>query len=308
MADIIQEQPAVESPVTDAAVAASDAAPLSEHIEQFHQADLEPSEPAPPKRERHRSAKNFARAEDVPRIKELTRELNEWKTKYEEASKPKPEPELKAGTPVYQPPPVTDFDEPEPTLDKWLSDGKDYDRYLRDAAAWDRRREKHEDGKQQAAKYQEIQTQQAQQLVQQRAQKFQTNLATYVNAHPESKAAFESMPNVNVSPLFADTVFAFADEPHLVYDLVRQPALLAELHFLTDGKPASQEHVALTTQWLRTRLQAGTTGAAVRESSPTPPAPRPPTPVRTRPMPPTDGPPSDGGSLMEHQRYFKTAR
>ena len=138
--------------------------------------------------------------------------------------------------------------------------------------------------------------------------KFQTNLATYVNAHPESKAAFESMPNVNVSPLFADTVFAFADEPQLVYDLVRQPALLAELHFLTDGKPASQEHVALTTQWLRTRLQAGTTGAAVRELTPQPPAPRPPTPVRTRPMPPTDGPPSDSSSLAEHARYFKTVR
>ena len=59
--------------------------------------------------------------------------------------------------------------------------------------------------------------------------KFQTNLATYVNAHPESKAAFESMPNVNVSPLFADTVFAFADEPQLVYDLVRQPLYSLEL-------------------------------------------------------------------------------
>ena len=145
MAEIVQDQPAVEP--TPEAVQTADAAPLSEHIEQFHLEKPEEAEPAQPqKRERHRSAKNFARAEDVPRIKELTRELNEWKTKYEEASKPKPEPTLKAGTPVYQPPQVTDFDEPEPTLDKWLADGKDYDRYLRDASAWDRRREKHEDG------------------------------------------------------------------------------------------------------------------------------------------------------------------
>ena len=143
MAEIVQDQPAVEP--TPEAVQTADAAPLSEHIEQFHLEKPEEAEPAQPqKRERHRSAKNFARAEDVPRIKELTRELNEWKTKYEEASKPR---EV-APTPQYQPPKPSaapsDFTDPEPTLDKWLADGKDYDRYLRDAAAWDRKKESYD--------------------------------------------------------------------------------------------------------------------------------------------------------------------
>ena len=317
MPDIIQEQPDLVSTPESAEPTAQPAeadAPLSEHIAKFTEggdqtdADGNPAPPTP-KRGRHRAKSQQASPEDVPRIRALTAEkkaLEERLAALEARTPPAPEP----ATPTYVPPtpPSGDtFTDPEPELEKYLAEGKTYEQYIRDLGKFDRKKEAWEAKQAEAATRTKGDTEAYQRGVQQRAAAYGQQLGEYLKANPAHVEAFKTMPNVS-NPLIMETVWSLDNAPAAVYALLTTPGLFQEFHFLTEGKPLSAANVAFATDWLRARVQAGSTGAAVRESSPTPPAPRPPTPVRTRPMPPTDAAPGDGASLMEHQRYFKTAR
>ena len=305
MADIIQEAPDVQpqTPVEPPSPPPSEEPSLSEHIQQFHEGGDDETETPQPKK-RHRSFKNQARPEDVPRIKELTGKIRELEEKLATVQ-PKPEPKPEPYTPPIAPNPSKFEDkEPELTDEKYASASDPYSAWQRDLARWDRKKEAFEASQQQATQQTEAQTKAFAAQIEHRAQTYAQKRDAYLTQHPDRRPVFEKMPNVE-NPLLVESVWAVEDGPDVVYHLLTQPGLMHELHLLTSGKPVSGFNVAATTEWLRSRLQAGPTGAAVRESPP--PAPRPPTPVRTRPMPPPEGPPGDNSSLEEHARYFKTA-
>lgn len=318
MPDIIQEPNEFSTPVEADPTPPSeaDAAPLSDHIEKFTEGGTETDADGtekpvmPSKRGRHRSGKNLAGPDDVPRIRELTaknKALEERLAAIEqERTKPAATPEPSR----YVPPQTTtadSFTDPEPELDKYLAEGKTYEQYIRDLGKYDRKKEAWDAQQQTRSTQTQAEMQAYQRGVQTRAANYGTQLGEYLKAHPDHVEAFRNMPNVS-NPLIMETVWSLDDAPAAVYSLLTTPGLFQEFHFLTDGKPLSADNVAFAAKWLQSRVQAGSTGAAVRESAPIPPAPRPPTPVRTRPMPPTAGPPNDGSSLMDHQRYYKTAR
>ncbi len=95
--------------------------------------------------------------------------------------------------------------------------------------------------------------------------------------------------------------------PAIVYHLLAHPDQLAEMYALWDGKPLTEQSVALATRWLSNRVSAGTTGAATA-AIPVARTPKPPTPVRTGPMQTGTSPPGDGASLSDHEAFYHARR
>ena len=331
MPDIIIEAPSTESvtppvaPIPSDQPGGGDAGSLSDHVEAFHADKLPDEKPqetaATEGKKKHKSFRHLARAEDVPRIRELTKERDEWKSKYEAAQKAQPTtapvatpsvPAAAASQPAASQPaaPQTDV---KPLRAKPVEDdiaaGKyqSYADFAEDLADW--KFEQREFNSQKAAA--DAQAQQSTQAEQTRiagiVQKYRTGLQTYLQQYPDRSMAFQNLPDA--PPLMFEALAGADNGPDLVYSLRTQhPDLYAEMHLLTDGKPVHPQNVASVTQWLHARLKAGTTGAATVASTPYTPASRPPTPVRTTPMPPAAEPPGDGSSLRDHATYFKKAR
>lgn len=324
MPDIIQDTPAVGSPAAPpAANVPADDAPLSAHVEAFHPETLEErtdgtAKQTPQERKRHRAPKDLARAEDVPRIRELSgkvkdleRERDEWKAKASAAPPAMAEKPVASATPepraVVEP-----FNKPRPKLEDFATEEDPYEAKLLATARWEREKERFEEqqANQQRQSTEAIARQQAEQQAQfqQQTAAFAGRVQAFMADHPDYADTIAAIKDEQPPDLLMAAILADDNGPAFVYHLAQRPDDRLTAHLLTDGKPVSQQLVASTQHWLRTRVQTGTTGAVARASTPIQPAPRPPTPVRTTPMPPTDEPPGDNSSLRDHQKFFHKTR
>lgn len=233
-----------------------------------------------------RSRKNWARPEDVPRIRELTAKVRDLEAKLS-GGNPQPKAaesttqqtegvKLPPSPPAFQ---AGQFPEPEPKID----DFDDYEQYIRASTKWDIRREAWEAQQQQAQQ----QAQQAQQMSQQQwaqmGQQFVARRDAFAASNPEFLRVAGPVFQQPVTPVIDTTLLTDPRGPEKMLYLAKNPATLHEYTLLTATLPVTEATVETFRRLLDTRLSAGTTGAA-----PTPvvttPVPRPPTPVRTGPM------------------------
>jgi hypothetical protein len=306
-----------QEPVSPPAVSEPEAKPqpaVTEHSEEADDAlaaTIDPSLALPKPKEKHRAEKDKARAQDVPRIKELTRQLKEAQEKLAAATKAPaaqpdampvvapPAPVRAAASPVGEKFTYPTYDQavaqnPNLTWDDW-SDAKSEARIdWREARA----RQTYE---QTAREQQETQTRQGQ--LQQFWQRRDAYLQQYPDRAPALQAAFANMP---ATPIMEHLLKTSENGPDILYTLQQRPDLVAGLVLVTDGKPVTDGYVGLATQWLQAQLVTGNTAAVPAEKTRQPP--RPPTAVRTGPLKTGQEPPGDGASLADHEAFYNARR
>lgn len=282
-------------------------------------------------RVRHRARSQEASPEDVPRIRKLSTDLRDRDEQL--AARDKRIAELEARlTPSRPPtssvteprspgpaaPPRVAGDDPsrtatpEPTRPKPSEDEvgtkyKTYADFVDDFSDWkDEQREAKRTLADQARQSQDNQA-----LVQQAFYKgheaYAAKLVEFRKTHPDYDALAKQHEHTQMPPVAHAALLFHDNGPALVYYLFQHPDVLAEVHFVLDGKPLTHENVAHATRWLTSRTQAATTGSA----APTPPVtlgPRPPNPVRTGPMKTTDDAPDDDSSIADHEKWLKQRR
>lgn len=264
---------------------------------------------------RHRAKSQQAGPEDVPRIQALTKEKRQLEEKLAalEARVNQPAPVAPRQAPaVAQREPAAAGDAIPPTRPKPTEDmiGATYATYadmVEDLSNWtfEQRQAKWERDQQQT-QFQAEQTR-AQQEWNQAHQTFGTRVGEFMKTHPDYQAKLDSVLPLNIPPAAYQAILKHDNGPAFVYHLVNHPDQLAEMVFLMDGKPPSDDHVALATRWLSSRTQAASTGSAV----PTPPqtlAAHPPNPVRTGPTKTSGDLPGDDASLADHEKAYGRAR
>jgi hypothetical protein len=198
-----------------------------------------------------RAKSQDARAEDVPRIKELTRRLREAEARaqaLEQRAAPQP-PQAEA-----QPAPVAPtggdipagFTEPEPTL----AGSETYEGWLKDWTRWDRHREDF------ATKAQQRETQantDGQKFIAEARSKFDAAANAFAESHPEYLDVDWS--GVQVSPLLhAAILFDDKEGPRYSLALAKSESLVAELNLLAEGKPVNTSTVASMQRVLAARV------------------------------------------------------
>lgn len=294
----------------------ADNASLADHETAFGADGTAKEEP----KRRHR-VKDIATPADVPRIAELTKkfrtaeqERDDWKAKYEAATKPAPEPVKPASLATAPTPPPAGPAEKFAfaSFDTWSAANPNGSWDDWDDAKADARDVWRDDTKaKQAAQQQHLQQQTAsetaaQQAYQKLATTYQWRVAEFVKTTKDFAAKIEPIKDYPLPPIMEHAILTADNGPQLVYTLAQRPDLLAEMHLIGDGKPLTDAAVASAQRWLVSRVQAVATGSAV------PPVqqiqvPRPPNPVRTGPQSPSDDPPGDGASLRDHERYYGPA-
>lgn len=280
--------------------------------------------PTPPhaleQRARKHRVKDIATPADVPKIRELSSLLKEL-TPADENDVPRvrelkakfraalemddaPKPAAKPSAPTLTAPePVSDFSEPEPTIEQFADKDDPYGEHLKAWSRWDRRKEAH-DAKAEAAKADTERFQrQTQEEFQAKNAQYGQHLTAFKATTPDYDAVLAQHANKGTPILFHALLELGESGPKVTYDLMKHPTLLDELILLTDGKPITSAAVATTQRILTTRLATGSAGA-VAPSVPVKVAPKPPSPARTGPMTPSDKPPGDDADLDEHRRYY----
>lgn len=262
-------------------------------------------------KDKHRANSQKARAEDVPRIKELTRKLREAEEKLAAAITVTParatvetvapsHPLASPSAPAVPAPAGEKFT--FPAYDAWEAQnpGKSWDDWT-DAKL--EARDVWRDAKLQ-------QQWQSQQTEQQKAVKLQA-ITSQINAFrvkaPDYDQVIDAVKGEQPPELLMAALLDGDNFPELVYYLAKHPVERHEMHLITDGKPITIQHVASVRRILEARMQAGTTGAAA-PADPIKRQPRPPTPVRTGPMQTGTEPPGDGASLAEHEAFYTRKR
>lgn len=282
-------------------------------------------------RVRHRARSQEASPEDVPRIQKFTKDLRDRDEQL--AARDKRIAELEARLTPSQPPasstrdarslepagaPPVGGSEParsatlEPTRPKPREEEvgtkyKLYEDFADDLIDWkDEQREA-----KRAVADQARQSQDNQALVQQAFYKgheaYAAKLVEFRKTHPDYDELAKQHEKTQMPPVAHAALLFHDNGPALVYYLFQHPDVLAEVHFVLDGKPLTHENVAHATRWLTSRTQAASTGSA----APTPPVtlgPRPPNPVRTGPMKTTDDAPDDDSSIADHEKWLKQRR
>lgn len=279
-------------------------------------------------RVRHRARSQEASPEDVPRIQKFTKDLRERDEQL--AARDQRIAELEARLTPSSPPardartlgtaavPAAEGEAsrtaaPEPTRQKPSEDEvgtkyKKYEDFVEDLSDWkDEQREA-----KRAVAAQARQSQDNQALVQQAFYKgheaYAAKLVEFRKTHPDYDALAKQHENTQMPPVAHAALLFHDNGPALVYYLFQHPDVLAEVHFVLDGKPLTHENVALATRWLTSRTQAATTGSAA-PASPVTLGPRPPNPVRTGPMKTADdAPDDDDSSIANHEKWLKHRR
>ncbi len=298
-----------EKPAAPAAVVATAVVPVVESEAQAAEPEPESDapEPADSPAARHRARKQAARAEDVPRIRELTgkwrqaeRERDELRQELER-SKVAPAPAVVApvqNAPVAQ---AEAFSEKEPALEDFV--GKSDDPYLAHAralAAYDRRKDAFTEKQAERTAEQQRQTAQANARQTVIEEQFASRVQKFATERPKD---FERLKTLTLTPVMAAAVkLSDTAEIDLLHHLDSSGSLLEDLGLMTEGKPVTDHLVALVQRRLKTRTPAATTGSAT--FVPPSPAPRPPNPVRTGPMKTDDALPGDDDSIEAHERAF----
>lgn len=263
---------------------------------------------------RKRSAKNEAKAEDVPRIRELTkklheleRERDEWKARV--STPPAPSARIpEAPAPVAAPSTPAVFTDREPTITDFANEADPYASYVRALARYDRKREQFEAdqvaAKERAEREEKDRITYAETTYANVQREYATRLATFKETHKDFDTLLKASADAPLPPLLQATVLLHDKGPELVYYLLRHPDQLAEMTLLTDGRPVNDQTVAIATRWLTSRAQAAPTGSTAPSAPKQFTVPRPPNPVQTGPMSTGDELPDDSSSLAEHEQAF----
>lgn len=265
---------------------------------------------------RHRAQSQKASAEDVPRIRELTKK---WRTAEDSLTKLRTEFDTfkaqhapKPPAPVVPPAP-TAFTKTEPKFEDFASEADQLTAYYRAVARYDAEKADYE--KQQAAHATakadaDKHTQNEQERIwNEKKAKYGERLTAFKATTPDYDQVLAAGPQGQLSdaPILACALIEDDNGPALVYHLAKHPALFDEMFLVASGKPVTPESVAA----MRRLLQARTQAAPTRSAAPTPqvlvPTP-PPNLVRTGPMKPAADVPGDDASLEEHERAFPVRR
>lgn len=204
------------------------------------------------------------------------------------------------------------FTEREPQYEDFANEPDQYQAHMRALAAYDRRKEAHE----QAAKgYTTAQQEAISERNARRDAWFKeqetahlTRMEQYHQAHPEAQAIIDAAGDVSLTPAMYAAVMTAENSPELLILVAKDADLRDDLTILTEGKPLNKDLVALVQRRLNRGLTAGTTGAAPLPAQPIPAVPRPPTPVRTGPMKTGNDMPSDDAPLSAHEKAFHKQR
>ena len=178
-----------------------------------------------------------------------------------------------------------------------------YGAYVDDLTDW---KAEQRDAKREAAQQaetQQRQQQEAQQAYQTAYSTYHARLREFVKTHPDYSTLLAQHSSIDLPPAVNKAILSSENGPAFVYHLVQHPDVLADVVLLFEGKPPSDQVVALATSWLSRRAQAVVTGSA----APPPPltlAARPPNPVRTGASRSDSDLPGDESSLAEHEKAF----
>jgi hypothetical protein len=302
-----------------------DGAPV---LEEEGDPDAEPAPPqaAPGRKPTHRSRSNKAGADDAPRIAKLTKDLRgtqetlsqreqriaelerELNSRPAPAAPPPAAPSPAARvTPPSATGPSATFEEKEPRIEDFLNEVDPAGAHYRALAAYDRRKERWEEGQATARASSEAAQRQA----------FETARAEYDNLgvsylqKAEAYAAknpkfLESLKTIGERPTNDILIkVLWTEGPELVHTLSDSSWLYDEAFMLTQGKPATAANVESTRRWLLKKVEGVKTGASGPSRTLQTPVPRPSTPVRTGPAVSGDQPPDEeSSSLSQHEAYW----
>jgi len=300
-------QPADESPTpADVQTPPPDAPdPPAPDSLAAHEAEYEERDDQGRFRPRHRAKSQQARAQDAPRIAELTRKLREAEAERDKwkALPPRP-PELEPAPPRSQPQaqqaPPTAKDDPEPKSD----DFEDYTKFVTTHNRWAAREELRLERRQERERQQEqAKAQESYRLATSFAEKIQTARAEYPDFDAVALHAPSQIPR---GSLIDAWIFEHASGAKVLYHLQKDPAEIARILRLPLLDQA--EALTLLAQRLQPSSRAATVSTGAVPTLVSAPAPRPPTPVRTGPMRTATDLPSDDASLDEHEKFFHRAR
>ena len=303
----------VETPDAPEAPPAEDAS-IASHSAQFDRTKQEPAEAvetaALPK-ERHRAKNQQARAEDVPRIRELT---GKWRAEQERSNRLEQEltqlrsqPAARAEQPRQESQRAAGG-EKFPVFADWLDQNpnQEYEDYL------DARFAAKQQGE--ATKVREGQYQQSVQQAQAyKMEAYGERLKEFAASRPDFGQKLQTTiaaVNDQIPTLLYEAIIQDDNGPALLYALGSDPVFRDDMILLSDGKAVTDASVANLRRRLNLQLsrsQAGTTGSATA----TPPqswTARPPNPVRTGPVTTGDEPPGEGASISDHAKYFMPKR
>lgn len=277
------------------------------------------------KPKRHRAQSQKATPADVPRINALTKQLREAQEQLERfrsapqtapaAEQARTEARTDAPKPVERPTQPDRF----PSFDTWSAKPEnaalDFDDYI-DARADHRAsmlwQKQVDTARQQYEQQQRTQAEQAVSGIEAEIIKdFGARAQAFIAQTPDFQQVIAPIMNFDLTPLLKQVILEDDNGPKIAYALGSNPDLFHEIMFQTDGKPVSEQSVAILRRRLasltNTRTQAAATGSA---AAPEPRyiAPRPPNPVRTGPMKTGDDLPGDESSLAEHEKAFGSKR
>lgn len=261
---------------------------------------------------KHRAKKDEASPEDVPRIRELTREKRTAEERAERAERElaqlraqgAPKREIaKAESRVDA---AGGFSEPEPKEDDPKYAG-DYGKYMRDVAGWEGRKAYHgaKQAERDAAEKTSRETEQREIMT-----KFGQRVDAAREKHDDFDAVALETPAPWATNSFLDAFITEDDNgPEILYYLLQSKNRQELDALLTKPVLAQAKHLALLSQRFapESTEQTGSTEAVASRTIVLPPKPA--TSVRTEAQRTNGGPPPTDGSLsvLEHNKRFKRA-
>lgn len=244
-----------------------------------------------------------------PRLLSLKRQIKAIETELaEHVSPPAPVKAAPAAPAPVQKAPAT-WTEQEPTIEQFADAPDQYAAWVRALTAFDRRKEAFEAS-------QKAETEKA--TADAKASQEQWTQAVQAHQGRMAKAVTDpTLPNFSaiVAPILdrmlpaplLKAIVTHDNGMRFMYHLAQHPDQLDEFHLLADGKPPSDDFVALLQRRLvSATAQAVNTGSAAGTKANV--LPRPPNPVRTGPMKTGDDLPGDESSLADHERAFHHRR
>jgi hypothetical protein len=255
---------------------------------------------------RHRAESQKASAADVPRIRELTAK---WRTAETQLTQLQQElAQIRAErAKLSEPPPApAAFSEAEPTSEQFQQEADPYTAYVRALAKYDLKKEAYEAKQREHTESTTALEQKKDALAEQQERALHAHYAareqSFKAQTPDFEAVVHAGPQEDLTPVLKAALLLDDNGPRLVYSLAKSPELYAEMLFLSDGKPLTEQNVAILRRILNARVPAVPTRSAAA-SNPTVVHP-PPNLVRTGPIKPASSIPDDDADLVDHERAF----
>lgn len=264
---------------------------------------------------KHRAQSQKASPEDVPRIKELTKNWREEQEKRQalEARLADYERRLAGNSAPSQSQPVKEsareaFGDKEPTIEQFANEADPYAAWIRAVNRYDRKKEAFETEQERVAADRKRVEAEGQEYLVRKSQEYKAKVDEFSAANPDFNDLMVQFEDWDLPPLAGATILEHSNGPQLVYNLMKQPEELAGLILLTDGKPVNEKTVALATRWLEKRaldVKTGSSAPVVQRK----PTPTPPNPVRTVPSGSADSDDEvESMSLSSFEKKFHKGR